>query len=103
MALDLGVFEEAVEVDEPRAEGRLVLGPHQRRRIDLHAVDREWAAGAKLFGQRKIVAQPVAGRDQRVGTGVAIEVALAVIAILQVDAAGRLAMPLGESYGVFLW
>ncbi len=25
MALDLGVFEEAVEVDEPRAEGRLVL------------------------------------------------------------------------------
>src|SRR5690606_16413862 len=91
------------EVDEPRAEGRLVLGPHQRRRIDLHAVDRERAAGAELLGQRRIVAQSVAGRDQRVGTGVAIEVALAVIAILQVDAAGRLAMAFGESYGVFLW
>src|SRR5690606_25451620 len=39
MPLDLGVFEEAVEVDEPGAERRLVLRPDQRRRVDLHAVN----------------------------------------------------------------
>ena len=104
MAFDFGIVEVAVEIDEPAAERRLVGG----RTSDVAVI---WtpctesgppAASCSWIAGSWLVAQSVAGLDQRVAAGVEIEVALVVIAILQVEPAGRLAVSRRKADRIFL-
>ena len=71
-----------------------------RARQDVAVIWTPWTESGPPRGElsSRVVAFPQsgAGLDQRVAAGIEIEVALVVIAILQVEPAGRLAVPAGK-------